>query len=183
MYSLVELAPIFASTLAIVVDIRTRCGYGLGILSFLVLALTALVFVATITARQQREQLAQQQVMYKCGTCALPFLYFFPELFATLALVIAAAIVASIGGQWHWFVGLVVAALLPALASMLPLSSWGMASDPAAQQQGIMDVFLGPVGTALLAIPQAAVFAYSIARIIRLPRLSAPTSPHPSASL
>lgn len=179
MYSIVELAPFFVIALAIVVDIRTRRGYGLGILSFLVLALTALVFVATITAMQQRDQLAQQQVMYKCGTCALSFLYFFPELFAILALVIAAAIVASIDGQWRWLVGLVIAALLPALASMLPLSFWGMASEPATQHLGIMDVFLGPVGTALLAIPQAAVLAYSIARIIRPPAPAHARQPAP----
>jgi hypothetical protein len=137
---------------AVVVDVRTGSGYGLGILSALLLACTISV-VALVTLTDQSHP---PMIAYQYSANVLLVFYFFPAVYAMLGALVGAVIVASRARRWLWIIGFVVAAVVPFLVAALPYSLADLSTEYVVRQIG----FLG-----VLVAPEALILAYSITRL------------------
>ncbi|MGH2514969.1 MAG: hypothetical protein ACRDHP_04875 [Ktedonobacterales bacterium] len=143
-----------ALLVAVVVDIRTGRGYGLTILSSVLLACT-IVIVVSVTVLTQVEQ--QPTSIHNLGPGIFLVLYFVPAIYATATTLICAAIAAGIAGHWRWIVGFFVAALVPVLLVVPPHPFLDMNTEYWVQQVGLLG---------MLVVPAATVLAYGITRLV-----------------
>jgi hypothetical protein len=138
---------------AVVVDVRTGSGYGLGILSALLLACT--IFVVTLVTLADQMQ-PPTTTPHQYGASVLLVFYYFPAVYAMLGALFGAVIVASRARHWLWIMGFVVAAVVPFLVAALPYSLGDLSTEYVVRQVG----FLG-----VLVAPEALILAYSITRL------------------
>lgn len=143
----------FAALIA-VVDVRTRRGYALTIVSSLLLASTIVVVGSVIIAAQTQPQPTNNHLG---GPNSLLFFYYTAAIYASALVLFAAAIEAGIAHHWLWIVGVFISALVPVLLVVPPHPGLDMNTEYWVQQVG----FLG-----VLVAPEATVLAYSIIRLV-----------------
>jgi hypothetical protein len=141
---------------AVVVDVRTGRGYGLAVLSFLLLAATVLVFTAGIIIAQTPSP--PPPGIHDLGPGFVLLLYWVAAVYATLLILIGAVIVAGIAGQWRWIVGFFVAVLVPVVVAAAPHLFLDGNAETVVQNVGFIGV---------LVVPEATMLAFSIRRIVR----------------
>ena len=141
---------------AVVVDARTGRGYGLAVLSSLLLLSALLVFTtAIIIAKTPPPSPTGPRTL---GPGFLLLFYYALAAYVTAIVLIGAAIVAGIAGQWRWIVGFFVAVLAPVLLVVPPHPFVDLHIESEAQNVGLIG---------MLVLPQATMLAYSIKRIAR----------------
>jgi hypothetical protein len=140
---------------AAVADVRSGRGYGLSILTSVLLAITVVV-VGGITILAQVQPPPQGPHRYSV-TIWLVF-YFIAAVYADAFTLIGAAVVAGKARHWLWILGFFVAALVPTLvvAVPYPYRFYDLNTGYIVQNIG----FLG-----MLIAPEATILAYSITRI------------------
>ncbi len=141
---------------AVVVDVRTGRGYGLGVLSSLLLLSTLLVFTTGIIIAQTPPSVPPG--IHDLGPGFVLLLYGVAAAYATLLILIGAVIVAGIAGQWRWIIGFFGAVLVPVLVAASPHLFLDGNAETVVQNVGFIGV---------LVVPQATMLAFSIKRIVR----------------
>ncbi len=139
---------------AVIADIRTGSGYGLGILTSLHLALTIFFVVTIISAAQQQ---TQPPSLHNGSPLIFLFFYFVAAAYAIGFVMIGVAVVAGKARHWGWLAGFFVAVLVPVVITVHPHPFWLLNSEYMVQNVG----YLG-----ILFVPEATVLAYSLARLI-----------------
>lgn len=145
--------------LAVIADVRTGSGYGLGILSSLHLALTTFLVLITVDATiRWAQQLTQPPSLHNGSPLIFLFFYFVFAVYAIGFVMIGAALVAISARHWLWLVGFIVAVLVPVWIGVTLHPLWILNADynvTGAEYLGI------------LFVPEATVLAYSVTRVIR----------------
>ena len=150
-------------------DGLTGSGWGLGIASFLLVACTMLTAAYSTYAVQWNQR--QQTVAHGLGGAMLLGVFLILALVitgvCTLVLLIGAGILASIDGHWRWLTAIVAAALVPTLVIALPIIYGNMTTGATSGGSDALSILFQPALTAVFTIPQLAVFAYCVSRIVR----------------
>jgi hypothetical protein len=136
------------------VDIRTGSGYGLCILSSVLLACTLLVVLYTVITVQLQPG---PYSIHNISPSVVLVFYFVPAVYGAAFTLIGAAIVAGKAGHWRWIGGFVVAVLVPVVLAVPPHPSLILHIDETVRNVGLLG---------MLVAPEATVLAYSITRLV-----------------
>ncbi|HEX6817172.1 MAG TPA: hypothetical protein VF120_02270 [Ktedonobacterales bacterium] len=154
---------------AVATDMRSGRGWGLTILTSLLLACSAFVVVSTVHAAQQQ---TEPPSLHNPSPLVWLVFYFVPAAYAMGLTMIGAASVAISAHHRLWLAAFFVAVFVPVSITVFPHPFWILTSDHDVQNAG----FLG-----ILFVPEATVLAYSVTRVIRPVRvaraLPSPTLP------
>ncbi len=159
-YLLLLGTPLLLVAGAVVLDWRTRRGYGIALLAVVLLGLTIWLSVAF-------DQALDHATGDTLSYAVVMAIYLFIAYYCTLVLFVGALVEAGMARQWRWIVGLLVAGLAPGLNTLenntLHLSAQKTPLSGAAE-------FLS-----LILLPSFAVLGYGLFRIVR------PAKPRPGA--
>jgi hypothetical protein len=133
------------------VDIRTGSGYGLCILSSVLLACTFLVVLYTIIA----VQLQPGPYSIHHISPAVVF-YFVLAVYAVAFTLVGVVIVTGKARHWHWIGGFLLAVLVPVALPVPPHPSLILPIDETVRNVGLLGLIIAP---------EATVLAYSITRL------------------
>jgi hypothetical protein len=164
----IAVALLVLEVVAPVVDGLTGRGYGLGIVSLLLIVCTILVAAAFTLTLQQAQQ--RPPAIHGLGAAmllgAFTIIAFAITAALTLALLLDAVVVASIAGHRRWVAAILVLGLVSALVIVLLAQFSDSSAGLAGQKPALLGVLSHPEMIALFGIPQVAILIYSIVRSV-----------------